>query len=133
MVENLNNLLEIRLKNEGDFLKVKETLTRIGIGNSKNRTLYQTAHILHKHGHYYIVHFKQMFELDGKPSNITPEDMCRRTAIAVLLEEWGLIELVHHVEKELYIDIINNLKIIPFKDKKDWKLVEKYKIGKKQF
>ena len=74
-----------------------------------------------------------MFELDGKPSNITPEDMCRRTAIAVLLEEWGLIELVHHVEKELYIDIINNLKIIPFKDKKDWKLVEKYKIGKKQF
>lgn len=127
----LENLLEVRLKKSDDFLKIKETLTRIGITNSRKRTLYQTAHILHKRGRYYIVHFKEMFALDGKRSTLTAEDRGRRSAIAILLQEWGLLTLVKPLDKNLYMDYIHSLHIIPHSEKDRWRLVEKYKVGKK--
>lgn len=127
----LENLLEVRLKKSDDFLKIKETLTRIGITNSRKRTLYQTAHILHKRGRYYIVHFKEMFALDGKRSTLTAEDRGRRSAIAILLQEWGLLTLVKPLDKNLYMDYIHSLHIIPHSEKDKWRLVEKYKVGKK--
>lgn len=127
----LENLLEVRLKKSDDFLKIKETLTRIGITNSRKRTLYQTAHILHKRGRYYIVHFKEMFALDGKKSTLTAEDSGRRSAIAILLQEWGLLTLVKPLDKNLYMDYIHSLHIIPHSEKDRWRLVEKYKVGKK--
>lgn len=127
----LENLLEVKLKKSDDFLKVKETLTRIGITNSRTKTLYQTAHILHKRGRYYIVHFKELFALDGRESTLSPEDRGRRSAIAILLEEWGLLKLVKPLDKTLYVDFIRSLHIIPHSQKNQWRLVEKYKIGKK--
>jgi hypothetical protein len=131
IVVALENLLEVRLKKSDDFLKIKETLTRIGITNSRKRTLYQTAHILHKRGRYYIVHFKEMFALDGKKSTLTAEDSGRRSAIAILLQEWGLLTLVKPLDKNLYMDYIHSLHIIPHSEKDRWRLVEKYKVGKK--
>lgn len=127
----LENLLEVRLKKSDDFLKIKETLTRIGITNSRTRTLYQTAHIFHKRGKYYIVHFKEMFALDGKRSTLTAEDRGRRTAIAILLEEWGLLTMVKPLDKNLYMDYIHSLHILSHSEKDKWRLVEKYKVGKK--
>lgn len=130
MVE-LENLLEVKLKKSDDFLKVKETLARIGITNSRTKTLYQTAHILHKRGKYYIVHFKELFALDGKESTLTPEDRGRRSAIAILLDEWGLVQLVKPLDKSLYLDFIRGIHIIPYSEKSQWRVVEKYKIGKR--
>lgn len=130
--EITDNLLEVKIKKADDFLKIKETLTRIGMESRKSKSLYQTAHILHKRGKYYIVHFKELFLLDGKPSSFTNEDRGRRTAIAILLEEWGLLKLVKPVDKTLYNDYIRSLFIIPYSEKKDWNLVEKYTIGKKR-
>src|SRR5574344_1552683 len=109
MVEN-KNLLEIRLCESDDFLKIKETLTRIGIANPRTKTLYQSAHILHKQGRYYIVHFKEMYMLDGRESTLTKDDVTRRTAIALLLEQWGLCEVVRHPSEDEARQILEKLK-----------------------
>ena len=126
--EILNELVEIKLKRPEDFLKIKETLTRIGI-SSKDKKLFQSCHIFHKKGKYYIVHFKELFKLDGKFSDISLEDKQRRNAIASLLQEWGLLEIVDNSKVEDKIHI-RKMKIISFKDKDEWELVAKYNIGK---
>ena len=126
--EILNELVEIKLKRPEDFLKIKETLTRIGI-SSKDKKLFQSCHIFHKKGKYYIVHFKELFKLDGKFSDISLEDKQRRNAIACLLQEWGLLEIVDNSKVEDKIHI-RKMKIISFKDKGEWELVAKYNIGK---
>jgi hypothetical protein len=128
---DLNNFIEVTLKHQDDFLKVRETLTRIGVSSRKEKVLYQSCHILHKQGKYYIVHFKELFALDGKPSNISENDIQRRNAIAKLLEEWGLIKIMN---PKLLVDNIaplHQIKIISFKEKDDWDLIAKYNIGKK--
>lgn len=126
--EILNELVEIKLKRPEDFLKIKETLTRIGI-SSKDKKLYQSCHIFHKKGKYYIVHFKELFKMDGKFSDISDEDLQRRNAIACLLEEWELLEILDKSKVEDKIHI-RKMKIIAFKDKDNWELVTKYNIGK---
>ena len=128
---DLNKFVEVKLKQEDDFLKVRETLTRIGVSSRKEKVLYQSCHILHKQGKYYIVHFKELFALDGKPSNISENDIQRRNAIANLLEEWGLIKVLN---KDILVDNIaplHQIKIISFKEKDQWELITKYNIGKK--
>lgn len=127
-IELLRELVEVRLKKPEDFLKIKETLTRIGI-SSKDKKLFQSCHIFHKKGKYYIVHFKELFKLDGKPCDISIEDIQRRNAIACLLEEWGLLEIVDKLKVEDKIHI-RKMKIIPFKEKREWELIPKYNIGK---
>ena len=127
-----DTFLEVKLKREEDFLKVKETLTRIGIASRKEKKLYQSCHILHKRGQYYIVHFKELFLLDGKQSDFTDEDRGRRNAIALLLEEWGLLSVV---DADKYQDPrakISSIRILPFKEKGEWELESKYTIGKKR-
>lgn len=126
------NLLEVTFDNEQNFLKIKETLTRIGISSKKENTLYQSCHILHKKGKYYIVHFKEMFLLDGLDSEISENDLARRNKIAHLLEEWNLLKLVKPLKESDPIASINQIKIVSFKDKKDWNLVCKYHIGSKK-
>lgn len=121
--------VEIRLKNPEDFLKIKETLTRIGIASIKDNTLYQSCHILHKQGRYAILHFKELFSLDGKSTNITSEDMQRRDLIVHLLREYGLLETVNPDFKKTEAKM--TVKIIPFKEKSKWNLVPKYTVGKK--
>jgi len=128
----LDSLVEVILKNDDDFLKIRETLTRIGVASHKNKTLYQSCHILHKQGKYYIVHFKELFALDGKPSNFGDEDVARRNTIANLLAEWGLIKLVDDDKTKELIAPLNQIKVLPYKDKADWNLETKYNIGKKQ-
>ena len=128
----VDSFIEITLKENDDFLKVKETLTRIGIASEKNRTLYQSCHILHKQGKYYIVHFKELFALDGKLSTITENDIQRRNAIANLLEEWGLLKIVDYDIVEHNMAPIHQIKIIAFKEKDEWELIAKYNIGKKK-
>lgn len=123
--------VEIRLPTQDSFLKVKETLTRIGISSRKEKKLYQSCHILHKKGRYAILHFKELFILDGKKNTFTDEDKARRNTIVNLLEEWELIEIVN---KEATADLtasLNQIKIIPHKDKANWDLEVKYNIGKK--
>jgi|TARA_R100000951_G_scaffold27512_1_gene23425 hypothetical protein len=127
---DINSLVEVSLKEADDFLKVKETLTRIGVASKKNNTLYQSCHILHKQGKYYIVHFKELFGLDGKPNDINEDDLSRRNTIAKLLAEWGLLGIVNPKIAEP-ADSMSSIKIIPFSQKKDWNLVAKYNIGKK--
>ena len=129
---DLSKFVEVVLVEEDDFLKVRETLTRIGVSSRKERILYQSCHILHKQGKYYIVHFKELFALDGKPSTITENDIQRRNAIANLLEEWGLIKVVNYDIMENNMAPIHQIKIISFKEKDDWELVAKYNIGKKK-
>lgn len=128
---DINNFVEIELEEQDDFLKVRETLTRIGVSSRKERVLYQSCHILHKQGRYYIVHFKELFALDGKPSNLTENDIQRRNAIANLLEEWGLVKILNRYIIEDNMAPIHQIKIISFKEKDDWELVPKYNIGKK--
>jgi len=128
---DLNNFIEVTLKHQDDFLKVKETLTRIGVSSRKEKVLYQSCHILHKQGKYYIVHFKELFALDGKPSNISENDIQRRNAIAKLLEEWGLIKIMNPKLLEDNLAPLHQIKIISFKEKDDWDLIAKYNIGKK--
>jgi len=128
---DLSKFVEVTLNEQDDFLKVRETLTRIGVSSRKERILYQSCHILHKQGQYYIVHFKELFALDGKPSNISENDIQRRNAIANLLEEWGLVTIIN---PQIMIDNIaplHQIKIISFKEKHEWELVTKYNIGKK--
>lgn len=128
----VEDLLEIRLKAEDDFLKVRETLTRIGVSSKKENKLYQSCHILHKRGKFYIVHFKELFALDGLPTDIDDTDIGRRNTIANLLEEWGLVEVVDAKKASDPIVSLAQMKIIPHKDKSNWELVPKYHIGRKK-
>ena len=132
MAIDIEDLLEIRLKNEDDFLKVKETLTRIGVASRKDRTLYQSCHILHKRGKYYIVHFKELFALDGKSTDFEENDLGRRNAISRLLEEWDLVEIVNPEQSEYPLAPLSQIKIISYREKDDWELTAKYNIGKKR-
>lgn len=128
---NLNQLVEVSLKNPEDFLKIKETLSRIGLASKKENTLYQSCHILHKQGKYYIVHFKELFLLDGKDSTLAEGDVARRNRIVTLLEEWELLDIVNPDKIEDLQSPLNQIKIIPFKEKSNWNLVTKYTIGNK--
>ena len=122
------DMLEITLAEPDDFLKVRETLTRIGVASRKDNKLFQSCHILHKQGRYFIVHFKELFLLDGKPSNLVENDLQRRNTISTLLADWGLLSIVN---PELAKDIapLRQIKVIPFKDKVNWELCPKYNIG----
>jgi len=125
-----NQMVEVFLNEPDDFLKVRETLTRIGVASRKEKKLYQSCHILHKQGRYYIVHFKELFALDGKHANLTQNDIQRRNRIVRLLADWGLITIAN---QDLVIDIapLNQIKVLAYKDKNDWVLEQKYNIGKK--
>jgi hypothetical protein len=124
-----SKMLEISLEEPDDFLKIKETLTRIGISSKKeHNTLYQSCHILHKQGMYFIVHFKELFLLDGKPSNLTHDDVCRRNSIATLLSDWGLLNIVNPNQTKDKATL-RHIKIISHRDKREWNLESKYSIG----
>ncbi len=127
----VDTLVEIKLKEDQDFLKIKETLTRIGVASKKENKLFQSCHILHKKGKYYIVHFKELFALDGKKSDFSEEDKGRRNTISNLLEEWGLCSIVDKTKIEEPRATMNQIKIIPYKEKEEWILESKYSIGKK--
>jgi hypothetical protein len=129
---NITDLVEVTLNQQDDFLKVRETLTRIGVASKKDQTLFQSCHILHKRGQYYIVHFKELFALDGKPTDITENDLSRRNAIVKLLADWGLVTVVRKQQIENPPPIfLSQIKILSHKEKDDWQLVPKYNIGKK--
>ena len=123
-----DNMLEVALKEPDDFLKVRETLSRIGVASRKEKTLFQSCHILHKQGKYYIVHFKELFALDGKDTNLSENDIARRNTISNLLSDWGLVKVVK--ESEVEAAPLSQIKVISFKDKENWKLETKYNIGK---
>jgi hypothetical protein len=132
MTISVETLVEVLLPSEDDFLKVRETLTRIGVASRKEKKLYQSCHILHKRGKYYIVHFKELFGLDGKPTDFDENDVARRNTIVNLLEEWGLITLVNkNVTKDL-VAPLSQIKIIAYSERDDWELVAKYNIGNKK-
>lgn len=128
----VDTFLEVTLKRDEDFLKVKETLTRIGVASRKEKKLYQSCHILHKRGRYYIVHFKELFLLDGKQSDFTEEDVGRRNAISALLEEWGLVTVVDKARFDEPKAKMASIRILPFSEKQEWILESKYTIGKKK-
>ena len=129
---DINSLVEVKLRNEDDFLKVRETLTRIGVASKKEKPLYQSCHILHKQGRYFIVHFKELFALDGKPSNMSESDVARRNTIANLLKEWELVDLERSEQTENPVAPISQIKVLPYKEKNEWELIAKYNIGKKK-
>jgi hypothetical protein len=131
-MNSVESLVEILLQTEDDFLKVRETLTRIGVASRKNKTLYQSCHILHKQGKYYIVHFKELFALDGKPTEFSESDQGRRNTIANLLQEWGLVKIVNPEKTSTPVVPLNQVKILPYKEKNEWELVTKYNIGRKK-
>ena len=122
--------LEVTLVQPDDFLKVRETLTRIGVASRKDKVLYQSCHILHKQGRYFIVHFKELFALDGKSADLTENDLQRRNTIAKLLIDWGLVQIINP-EKFTDLAPLSQIKVIAFKDKNEWSLQTKYNIGKK--
>ena len=126
---HLEKMLEVKLKEPDDFLKVRETLSRIGVASRKERTLYQSCHILHKQGRYYIVHFKELFALDGKDTNLNENDISRRNSIASLLSDWGLIDIIGSSEPKAPL---SQIKVIAYKEKNEWTLETKYNIGKKR-
>lgn len=126
-----DQMVQITLNEPDDFLKVRETLTRIGVASRKEKKLYQSCHILHKQGKYYIVHFKELFALDGKKANLTVNDVQRRNRIVQLLADWGLIT-INDVDKILNIAPLNQIKVLAFKEKNDWELETKYNIGKRR-
>jgi hypothetical protein len=128
----IEKLVEVTLAQQDDFLKVRETLTRIGVAAKNDNILYQSCHILHKQGKYYIVHFKELFELDGKPSNMSENDVARRNTIANLMAEWGLVKLVLEEKSKEPIAPLSQIKILPHKEKSNWQLLSKYTIGKKR-
>ena len=130
-MNSVEQLVEVRLTNEDDFLKVRETLTRIGVASKKEMKLYQSCHILHKQGKYYIVHFKELFALDGKPASITDDDIGRRNTITKLLAEWGLIDIVDVQKISSPQTPLSQIKVLPHKEKDQWELVAKYNIGRK--
>ena len=131
-MELIQSMVEVTLKEPEDFLKVRETLTRIGVASRKDRTLYQSCHILHKQGKYYIVHFKELFALDGKPTNFSDEDRGRRNTITNLLTEWDLVGIVETNSTAEFIVPLSQIKIISHKEKTEWNLVAKYNIGRKR-
>jgi hypothetical protein len=124
------SMLEVTLPEPDNFLKVRETLTRIGIASRKEKKLYQSCHILHKQGRYFIVHFKELFALDGKESNITSGDIERRNAITALLQDWELLKIVTDSKAEPKASL-SQIKVVSYKEKAEWELVPKYNIGKK--
>ena len=124
------NMLEVQLKEPDDFLKVRETLTRIGVASRKDKKLFQSCHILHKQGRYFIVHFKELFALDGKEANLTDNDVERRNTIAQLLADWGLIAIINATVAEKKAPL-SQIKVLSFKEKGEWDLQAKYNIGKK--
>ena len=126
------SMLEITLSEPDDFLKVRETLTRIGVASRKDKKLFQSCHILHKQGRYFIVHFKELFLLDGKKANLELSDMQRRNTITTLLSDWGLVDIQKPTDENLDCAPLRLIKIIPFKEKKEWELCPKYNIGNKQ-
>ena len=128
---SIESLIEVTLKEPDDFLKVKETLTRIGVASKKSNTLFQSCHILHKQGKYYIVHFKELFALDGKTTDFNEDDISRRNTIAKLLAEWDLVDVVSE-QQIVPADSMSSIKVIPFSQKSEWELVAKYNIGKKK-
>ena len=123
------DMLEVRLKEPDDFLKIRETLSRIGVASRKERKLYQSCHILHKQGRYYIVHFKELFALDGKETNLSDNDIARRNTIAKLLKDWELVEIAGETNN---LAPLSQIKIISYKEKSEWILETKYNIGKKK-
>ena len=129
---HIEDMVEVLLAEKDDFLKVRETLTRIGLASKKDNTLYQSCHILHKQGKYYIVHFKELFALDGKETDLSENDFARRNTIVSLLAEWELIKIVNKDQTKDPIVSMSQVKIIPYKEKDEWNLVTKYSIGKKQ-
>ena len=131
MNTKIDSMVEVILNQPDDFLKIKETLTRIGVASKKDNTLYQSCHILHKQGRYYIVHFKELFALDGKKTNFSSNDLQRRNRIAQLLSDWGLISIVNNSMIE-DLAPLNQIKVLSFKDKDDWTLESKYNIGRKK-
>ena len=124
------DMLEVTIKQPDDFLKVRETLTRIGVASRKDKTLYQSCHILHKQGKYYIVHFNELFALEGKKSTLSQNDIQRRNTITLLLQDWSLVDVVKKEMTESKAPL-SQIKVLPFKEKKDWTLSAKYNIGKK--
>ena len=122
-------MLEIGLKEPDDFLKVRETLSRIGVASRKERKLYQSCHILHKQGRYYIVHFKELFALDGKKTNLSENDVARRNTITILLRDWGLIEILGEPSP---VAPLSQIKVLSYREKSEWTLETKYNIGKKK-
>lgn len=126
-----SKMVEVRLKHPDDFLKVRETLTRIGVASRSEKKLYQSCHILHKQGHYYIVHFKELFLLDGKGSDFSDNDQQRRNRITKLLSDWGLVEVVNELDAENMCSM-SQIKILPHKEKAEWELIPKYSIGSKK-
>ena len=128
---NADHMVEVTLKQPDDFLKVRETLTRIGVASRNENKLYQSCHILHKQGKYYIVHFKELFLLDGKNSDFSENDMQRRNRITKLLSDWGLVDVVSE-ESIADVSSVSQIKILPHKEKADWELIPKYSIGSKK-
>ena len=128
----VDTLVEVKLPTEDSFLKVMETLTRMGVASRKDKKLYQSCHILHKQGKYFVVHFKELFMLDGKTNDFSDEDMGRRNAIVNLLEEWNLVECVTPEKIEDPVAPLSQIKILSYKEKGDWDLIPKYSIGKKK-
>lgn len=122
------DMLEITINEPDDFLKIRETLTRIGVASRKDQKLYQSCHILHKQGRYFIVHFKELFLLDGKPSNLIENDLERRNTIATLLQDWGLVTIINP-DMAKSLAPLRQIKVIPFKEKAQWELCPKYNIG----
>jgi hypothetical protein len=128
----VDDLVEVTLPSQDSFLKVKETLTRIGVASKKDKILYQSCHILHKQGKYYIVHFKELFILDGKANTLSEEDAGRRNTVVNLLEEWGLVKAVNPEKVQDPIAPLSQIKVLPHKEKDEWSLVAKYSIGKRK-
>lgn len=126
---NISDLVEITFPEKDDFLKIRETLSRIGVASRKEQELFQSCHILHKRGKYYIVHFKELFKLDGKPTNIDESDIGRRNTIVSLLEQWKLLSIIDKTKVESPKTPLSQIKIIPYKEKSQWKLTTKYSIG----
>lgn len=127
----IEDMVEVTLKEKDDFLKVRETLTRIGVASKKEKILYQSCHILHKQGKYYIVHFKELFSLDGKPTDFSDNDIARRNTVTNLLSDWELLQIVDKEKTKDPTVSLSQVKIIPHKEKNEWQLVPKYNIGKK--
>ena len=127
----VENMVEVKLSQPDDFLKIRETLSRIGIASKKDKKLYQSCHILHKQGRYFIVHFKELFGLDGKQTNFSEEDQSRRNTIVKLLSDWGLVSVINEAKIDVQAPL-SQIKVIAFKEKNEWILETKYNIGKKK-
>ena len=128
----VDNMIEVLLESSDDFLKIRETLTRIGVASKKDKKIFQSCHILHKQNRYFIVHFKELFALDGKPTNFSEDDVARRNTISNLLAEWNLYKLINPEKTRSPVAPISQIKIISYKEKSEWILEQKYNIGKKR-